>query len=48
MGLVGNAATFLSDPYTASVVSGPLRMEVTQCLKASDVSIAHNFIQSCF
>lgn len=45
---MGNAATFLSDPYPASVVSGSLRLEVILCLKASDVSIVHDFIQSCF
>lgn len=33
MGFVGNAAAFPFDPYPASVVSGPLKLEVILCLK---------------
>lgn len=47
-GLVGGAAAFLSDPYPASAVAGPLRLEIALWLKASDVSTVHELIQSCF
>lgn len=44
-GVIGSAAAFLSDLYPTSAVSGPLRLEVILCLKASDISAVHECIQ---